>query len=165
MNTGMGDAVDLGWKLEAMLRGWAGKRLLDSYDAERRPIGERAVREATVNFRNLTNLPTYPWIEQDGPQADAERTELGEKFVSLTRAEWDSWGVQFGYRYDPSPIVVPDGTEAPPDDPLIYVPTARPGSRAPHAGSRPESRRSTSSAAGSRCLTSVRASPLRPTCR
>jgi 2-polyprenyl-6-methoxyphenol hydroxylase-like FAD-dependent oxidoreductase len=133
MNTGMGDAVDLGWKLEAVLRGWGGDALLESYDAERRPIGERAVREATVNFRNLKNLPTYSWIEDDGAEADEKRAELGARFVHNTRAEWDSWGVQFGYRYDPSPICVPDGTPAPPDDPMVYTPSARPGSRAPHA--------------------------------
>ena len=133
MNTGMGDAVDLGWKLDAVLRGWGGEGLLESYDAERRPIGERAVREATVNYRNLTNLPTFPWIEDDGAEADAARAELGGKFVQTTRAEWESWGVQFGYRYDPSPVCVPDGSEAPPDDPMIYTPSARPGSRAPHA--------------------------------
>lgn len=133
MNTGMGDAVDLGWKLEAVLRGWGGQGLLESYDAERRPIGERAVREATANFRNLVDLPTYPWIEDEGAEADRKRKALGEKFYSLTQAEWESWGVQFGYRYDPSPICIPDGTPAPPDSPMHYVATARPGSRAPHA--------------------------------
>lgn len=133
MNTGMGDAVDLGWKLDAVLRGWAGEGLLESYDAERRPIGERAVREATVNYRNLASLPTFPWIEDDGAEADAARAELGGNFVHTTRAEWESWGVQFGYRYDPSPVCVPDGSAAPPDDPMIYTPSARPGSRAPHA--------------------------------
>lgn len=131
MNTGMGDAVDLGWKLAATLQGWGGPRLLDTYDLERRPIGERAVREATVNFRNLTNLPTYPWIDDEGTAADAKRAALGEKFISMTRAEWDSWGVQFGYRYTYSPIVIADG-EPPPDDPMIYTPSAHPGCRAPH---------------------------------
>ena len=133
MNTGMGDAVDLGWKLEAVLRGWGGEGLLDSYDAERRPIGARNVSEATINFRNLRNLPTYPWIEDEGAEADAKRAELGGKFAAMTRAEWESWGVQFGYRYDDSPICVPDGTDAPADSPMEYVPTARPGARAPHA--------------------------------
>lgn len=132
MNTGFGDAVDLGWKIEAVLRGRGGDRLLASYDVERRPIGARAVREATVNFKQLVNLPTYDWIADDGPDADARRAELGKTFVAMTRAEWESWGVQFGYRYDPSPIIVPDGTDAPPDDPMVYTPTARPGSRAPH---------------------------------
>lgn len=132
MNTGLADAVDLGWKIEAVLRGRGGNRLLDSYDQERRPIGERAVREATVNFKQLVNLPTFDWIADDGPDADAKRAELGKTFVRMTRAEWESWGVQFGYRYDPSPIVVDDGTDPPPDDPMVYTPTARPGSRAPH---------------------------------
>ena len=133
MNTGMGDAVDLGWKLDAVLRGWGGEALLDSYDAERRPIGARNVTEATINFRNLRDLPTFPWIEDEGQEADAKRAELGAKFSAMTRAEWESWGVQFGYRYDASPICVPDGSEAPPDSPMEYVPTARPGARAPHA--------------------------------
>lgn len=131
MNTGMGDAVDLGWKLAAVLRGWGGPGLLDTYDLERRPIGERAVREATANYRNLANLPTYSWIDEDGPAADAQRAKLGERFVGMTRAEWDSWGVQFGYRYTDSPIVIPDG-EPPPDDPIVYTPSAHPGCRAPH---------------------------------
>jgi 2-polyprenyl-6-methoxyphenol hydroxylase-like FAD-dependent oxidoreductase len=132
MNTGMGDAVDLGWKIAATVQGWGGPKLLDTYDVERRPIGERAVREATINYYKLKNLPTYPWIEDDGPEADARRAELGKKFYESTRAEWESWGVQFGYRYADSPIVVPDG-EPPPDDPMVYTPSSHPGCRAPHA--------------------------------
>ena len=131
MNTGMGDAVDLGWKLEAVLRGWGGPRLLETYDAERRPIGERAVREATVNYYKLKTLPAYPWIADDGAEADTKRAELGKQFYESTRAEWESWGVQFGYRYHPSSIVIPDG-EPPPDDPMVYTPSAHPGCRAPH---------------------------------
>ena len=42
-------------------------------------------------------------------------------------------GATLGYRYEGSPIVVPDGTPEPPDDPMVYLPTARPGHRAPHA--------------------------------
>ena len=132
MNTGLADAVDLGWKIDAVLSGRGGERLLDTYDLERRPIGERAVREATVNFKQLVNLPTFDWIADDGAEADAKRAELGKTFIGMTRAEWESWGVQFGYRYDPSPIIVGDGTDPPDDDPMVYTPTARPGSRAPH---------------------------------
>lgn len=133
MNTGMADAVDLGWKLAAVLRGWGGPALLDSYEIERQPIGQRAVDEATANFRNLVRLPTHDWIEDDGPEADARRAELGRAFYASTRAEWESWGVQLGYRYDGSPICVSDGTPPPPDDPVHYHPNARPGARAPHA--------------------------------
>ena len=42
-------------------------------------------------------------------------------------------GATLGYRYEGSPIVVPDGTPEPPDDSMVYIPTARPGHRAPHA--------------------------------
>jgi 2-polyprenyl-6-methoxyphenol hydroxylase-like FAD-dependent oxidoreductase len=133
MNTGFGDAVDLGWKIEAHLQGWGGERLLDSYDDERRPIGERNVAEATSNFRNIRDLPTYPWIDAEGPEADAQRASLGERFKAMTRKEWDSYGVQLGYRYAGSPLIVSDGTDPPADDPSDYVQTAFPGSRAPHA--------------------------------
>lgn len=137
MNTGMADAVDLGWKLEAALAGWGGAKLLESYTQERRPIGERAVREATLNFINLRDIPTFPWIDETGPEADAKRQALGEKVIATTRREWESDGVQLGYRYDPSPICWDDGSEAPPDDPSIYTQTAKPGSRAPHAWIKP----------------------------
>src|SRR4029079_1881158 len=53
MNTGIGDAVDLGWKLEAALRGWAGDALLRSYEIERRPVAVRNVTEASSNLGRL----------------------------------------------------------------------------------------------------------------
>ena len=133
MNTGLGDAVDLGWKLEATLRGWGGDALLDSYDAERRPIGMRNVTEASSNFRNLRDLPTYPWIDDEGEDANAKRAVLGERFAAGTRNEWESLGVQLGYRYANSPLVAADGSAEPPDDPSVYTSSSWPGCRAPHA--------------------------------
>lgn len=132
MNTGLGDAVDLGWKLEAQLRGWGGEALLDSYDVERRPIGVRNVAEATSNFRNLRDLPTFPWIDDEGSDADGKRAALGARFAETTRKEWESLGVQLGYRYAGSPVIVPDGTPEPADDPSRYEPSSWPGCRAPH---------------------------------
>ena len=52
MNSGIGDAVDLGWKLAATLDGWGGEHLLASYDLERRPVGDRNVRMATGFYQN-----------------------------------------------------------------------------------------------------------------
>jgi 2-polyprenyl-6-methoxyphenol hydroxylase-like FAD-dependent oxidoreductase len=133
MNTGVGDAVDLGWKLAAVYQGWAGAHLLDSYEAERRPIGVRNVDEAADNKANDNQIPVPPALEADGP-AGAQARQAVAAFIERTRRkEWHSLGVQLGYRYDPSPICWPDGTPPPPDDPSVYVPTARPGSRAPHA--------------------------------
>ena len=54
LNTGLGDAVDLGWKLAAVLDGWGGPALLDSYEAERRPVQDRVIEEATRNMRTLS---------------------------------------------------------------------------------------------------------------
>jgi len=49
------------------------------------------------------------------------------RFTEIMRHEWFTLGIHLGYRYEGSPIVVPDGTPAPPDDYANYVQTARPG--------------------------------------
>ncbi len=134
MNSGIADAVDLGWKLAAVLQGWGGPRLLESYDLERRPVGLRNVRMATTIY--LDNE------EFGGPGADLEtddeetaqlRRRLGADLERIVGREFRTTGAQLGYRYDPSPICIPDDTPAPPDELATYVPSARPGSRAPHA--------------------------------
>jgi 2-polyprenyl-6-methoxyphenol hydroxylase-like FAD-dependent oxidoreductase len=132
MNTGIQDAVDLSWKLAAALQGWGGPRLLVSYDAERRPIGHRNVREAAANFRRMTSPRPGPLLLDPTPAGDAFRQQLGAEFAEIMRHEWFTLGVHLGYRYADSPICWPDGSAATPDDPNRYVPSARPGSRAPH---------------------------------
>ena len=135
MNTGIGDAVDLGWKLEAAIKGWGGADLLASYDAERRPVGLRNVAEASRNLRRMLStrerLPG-PELFQPGAANDAARKEYGDWFAAIMRHEWFANGVMLGYRYDNSPIVWGDGTPAPPDPSHPYTQTARPGARAPH---------------------------------
>jgi 2-polyprenyl-6-methoxyphenol hydroxylase-like FAD-dependent oxidoreductase len=135
MNTGIGDAVDLGWKLEAAIKGWGGPELLASYEAERRPVGLRNVTEASRNLRRMLStrerLPG-PEIFQAGAANDTARKEYGDWFAEIMRHEWFANGVMMGYRYDSSPIVMPDGTPAPPDVSHPYTQTARPGARAPH---------------------------------
>jgi hypothetical protein len=132
MNSGVGDAVDLGWKLSAVLQGWGGARLLDSYEIERRPVGERNVRMATGFFMNNEAFRGSETLEEDSGAGARSRLEFGEKLVREIGREFRTIGLQIGYRYDPSPICVPDGTPAPADDPETYVPSARPGARAPH---------------------------------
>jgi 2-polyprenyl-6-methoxyphenol hydroxylase-like FAD-dependent oxidoreductase len=132
MNTGIQDAVDLSWKLAAVRQGWGGPYLLDSYDAERRPIGHRNVREAAANFRRMTSPRPGPMLLDPTLAGDAFRQKLGAEFSAIMRHEWFTLGVHLGYHYDNSPICWPDGTAATPDDPNRYVPTTRPGSRAPH---------------------------------
>ncbi len=133
MNTGIGDVVDLSWKLAAVLEGWGGERLLDSYGAERQPIGVRNVTEASGNLRRMLSVEPHPDLLDDTPQGAAARETVGRAFSETMRREWFTLGAHLGYRYEGSPICWPDGSTAPPDDPNSYVPTARPGHRAPHA--------------------------------
>ena len=133
MNTGIQDVVDLSWKLAATIEGWGGDRLLDSYGIERQPIGTRNVTEASGNLRRMLSVPPHPDLLDDTPQGAATREKVGREFSETMRREWFTLGAHLGYRYENSPICWPDGTAAPPDDPRVYVPTARPGHRAPHA--------------------------------
>ncbi len=131
-----GDAVvDLGWKLAAVLAGWGGPRLLDSYEAERRPIGIRQCDEAMANARRAVDATRHAAIEDDTLEATQLRAHLGGRLADANRAAWDEPdATHLGYRYDESPIIAPDGTPPPPEpsDPCHYDQTARPGARAPH---------------------------------
>jgi len=134
MNTGVADAADIGWKLAAVLDGWGGAGLLDSYDRERRPVGARAVRMATTFYRSIESFPEgSTGLEEESPAGEAARRQLGEQLLRSIGPEFRTVGLQLGYRYEDSPICVADGTPSPPDDPAEYTSSARPGSRAPHA--------------------------------
>lgn len=132
MNTGIGDACDIGWKLAAVLDGWGGAKLLDTYEAERRPVAVRNVAAAGDNAAKLKRHTVPPILEDPGPQGAMIRQMVAMRIEQGNRKEFESAGVQLGYRYDKSPLIVPDGTPTPSDDPQTYEPDARPGSRAPH---------------------------------
>ena len=135
MNTGIQDAVDLGWKLAAVLEGWGGADLLRSYGIERRPVALRNVAASTENLGRMLatrERKPPPEVFEPGPQADAVRREYGAWFTESMRHEWFMNGFHLGYRYDDSPIVWPDGTPAPPLETQTCSQTARPGARAPH---------------------------------
>ena len=68
LNTGIGNAVDLGWKLAAVLAGWGGPRLLDSYEAERRPLHRRVIDEATSNMATLAPELLDDGLDRPGPR-------------------------------------------------------------------------------------------------
>ena len=133
MNTGIGDVVDLSWKLTAMIEGWGGDGLLDSYTQERQPIGARNVAEASGNLRRMLAVAPHADLTDSTLQGAATREKVGREFAETMRREWHTLGVHLGYRYEGSPICWPDGSAAPADDPRAYLPTARPGHRAPHA--------------------------------
>lgn len=132
MNTGVSDIINLAWKLQANLEGWAGPRLLDSYDQERRPIGIRNTTEAADCFDRLfAVMQEGDVIDEDGPDGDAARARLQALIIQQEKLIVSS-GTLLGYRYGNSGIVVPDGSTEPPDDAREYVSVARPGHRAPH---------------------------------
>jgi 2-polyprenyl-6-methoxyphenol hydroxylase-like FAD-dependent oxidoreductase len=133
MNTGVSDAIDLAWKLGAEADGWAGPSLLPSYEAERHTIGVRNTREAADNFDRL--FAVMQWGDELDDPATTGETLRAALRADLVRQEklLKSSGVLLGYRYEGSPICWDDDSEPTPDDPQAYVPTARPGHRAPHA--------------------------------
>lgn len=133
MNTGIGDAIDLGWKLDAVLKGWGGPHLLASYERERKPI---AVRNSVISANNadktdMVMSETPADIDDDSPRGERLRAELVDKIKWMSR-QYNSAGTHLGYRYVDSPIVIADGSPEPPDDPAQVVPSTWPGSRAPH---------------------------------
>lgn len=136
MNTGIGDAVDLGWKLAAVIEGWGGQALLDSYTEERRPIAIRNVGESSANLQAMLtprNTPPPPEAFEPSPEGDAARRTYGQWYAEMMKREWYTIGVHLGYRYDDSPVILGDGTPAPPLESATYRQTSRPGARAPHA--------------------------------
>jgi 2,4-dichlorophenol 6-monooxygenase len=150
LNTAVQDAHNIAWKLGAVLNGPADPALLESYEAERRPVAKRNVEWATLNFFNHLGagsgfglLPGAPEAHNrdvleklfaDTPDGAARRDRLGE-YYETARAEFVELDVELGFEYADSPAVVADGSSAPPRDPqgTAYVPVARPGHRLPHA--------------------------------
>src|SRR6185436_902858 len=131
-NTAIEDAVNLGWKLAAVLKGQAAPRLLESYAIERRPLALRNTAHARRFADSLGNYRPPPEIEDATPAGESARRRAGEYFAAHGRAEFDIPGITFGGRYDGSPAIVPDGSEPPADAANSYVPTACPGGRPPH---------------------------------
>lgn len=134
MNTGIGDACDLAWKLDAVLRGWGGQGLLDSYEIERKPV---AIRNSLISATNSDKIDmvmdeTPADIEALTPEGEAARKLLTRKIKWLAR-QFNSAGTHLGARYVDSPIIVPDGSPEPPDDMSQVVQSSWPGMRAPHA--------------------------------
>ena len=133
MNMGIADGVDLGWKLAARLQGWGGGALLDSYEAERRPVHEWVMAEAEANHAILGKQLTADGLEDETGEGEQLRREIGARIQATKLREFTTLGVVLGYTYEESPVIVKDGTPAPARDFINYVPSSRPGSLAPHA--------------------------------
>lgn len=138
MNTGIGDAVDLSWKLSAHLEGWGGPLLLDSYGIERRPIAIRITRFSTSNLETMKQVPSSSKIAEDSIEGEAVRLRVGHAMSEGLKKEWFSINMHLGNRYVGSPI----NLDTEPQDELQlvnefndavhYRPSTRVGCRAPH---------------------------------
>ena len=133
MNMGIADAVDLGWKLAAVLQGWAAPALLDSYGAERKPVHNLVMDEAVANHALLSNQLWQEGLEDETPEGAAIRAGAGARIRDAKQREFDTLGVILGYRYENSPVIIPDGSAPPPWHFRDYLPSAHPGRLAPHA--------------------------------
>ena len=135
MNTGIGDACDLGWKLAAMLQGYGGPRLLASYEWERRPVGLRnrtaARRHSEARAAIAAVYRSAGDLTAPGPAGDAARAAAGARIAAVGNAENESYGIELGYAYAESDVICADPGAVIPDEPLRYIPTTAPGTRMP----------------------------------
>ncbi|HVZ52385.1 MAG TPA: FAD-dependent monooxygenase [Pseudolabrys sp.] len=132
MNMGIGDAVDLGWKLTAVLNGWGGSALLESYQSERRPVHLRVLEVSVQNYSVLSEHLVRDRIDSDDELGRKVRAELTAEIVKSKAQEFRSLGVVLGSHYSGSPIVIGDGTPPPPARVMEFEPSAHPGCLAPH---------------------------------
>ena len=115
MNSGVGDAIDLSWKLAATLEGWGGPKLLPGYTAERRKVGDlnvQASRYATLGRRKWRSM-WKPNIRDNTPEGAASRAELARVADIEQRKSNEMIGAELGYHYFGSPIVWPEEGEGP----------------------------------------------------
>jgi len=131
-NTCVGDAVNIGWKLAAVLNGWGGPRLLPSYEPERRPVAARTIADASANNKALAHHFANDLLGEEGAEADALRATVASD-LQVKKSEFHSLGLVLGYNYADSPVVTDDGTTVPAQDPIHYTPSAHPGCVLPHA--------------------------------
>jgi len=124
-NTGVGDAVNLAWKIAAVLHGWAPAELLDSYEAERRPVAGQTIELAATNMRALPIELGDAAIMADGPLGQSAREAAASAIALAKRPDFYSLGLVLGCGYGPDSAAQSPTTE-------VYRPEVRPGNRLPH---------------------------------
>ena len=134
MNSGVGDAIDLSWKLAATLRGWAGPNLLASYETERRQVGVRNVQASRFasHGRRAWRAAWKPNIRDKTPEGAETRANLTRIADVEQRKSNEMIGAELGYRYVDSPLIWPEAGEGPAPNFMKYEPTTWPGARLPH---------------------------------
>ena len=149
LNGAVQDAYNLCWKLAAVLNGRAGAALLDTYDAERRPVDAANVDAAVAAAMNHSSVVTALGLSPEKSVQENwealrplwdERPDSGPRRHAVSQAvathsiEFRQHGVDYGYSYSSAAIVDDGSPPVPRIDPVrIYEPSTRPGSPLPHA--------------------------------
>jgi hypothetical protein len=139
LNTGVADAHNLAWKLQAVVDGWAAPTLLDSYEVERLPVAHTNCQQSATNAFKMVLLADALALHPGATSADlaatladpanAERIAAG---VQAQATHFDMLGLQLGYVYADGALVRDREPPAPIEDPSRFEPTAEVGSRLPH---------------------------------
>lgn len=134
MNTGVGDALDLSWKLAGTLAGWGGQTLLDSYEWERRKVGARNVKASgwAAAGMGMWRALWRPEVTEASPAGAQLRATIGQTAELHHRRVHEMIGVELGYSYCGSPIIASEAHDDSDWDTTKYTPHARPGVRLPH---------------------------------
>lgn len=136
MNAGIADAVNLSWLLCGVSNGWADPQIVDAYEAERQPITEQVSRYAMgkleENAQALTARPIPRILSSRGLVGRFLRRRLGRRLFDINLAQMSPEGLNFGYFYADSPIIIGDGEEAPAYDMGWHTASTVPGCRLPH---------------------------------
>lgn len=140
MNTAVGDSFDIGWKLAAVLSGYAGPTLLRSFETERRPVAARNIEHSGVHWQVIMGY--HALVGEAGADLTAQtaagaaaRAKIAAHLSTFDGENKDQ-GIELGYRYTDSPVVVHGADDPPAREPRwerrSYVPSTWPGARAPH---------------------------------
>lgn len=135
MNMGIADAFELGWKMAAVVNGYAGSSMLKTYEQERRPTAMNSIERSGVHMKVHMDVPglldgKVRELDADTPEGHRLRRIVQEHYA-INDGENTDFGIEMGYRYTSS-IVIPDDSSAPAWAPSTYVPTTFPGCRAPN---------------------------------
>lgn len=136
MNAGIADAMNLSWVLCAVINGWADPAIIDAFEAERLPITDQVSRFAMAkleeNASAMSGRSVPATLSSKGFFGRLARRKLGKRLFAINLSQMSPEGLNFGYYYKDSPIIVADGEAAPAYDMGSHVPSTVPGCRLPH---------------------------------
>jgi 2-polyprenyl-6-methoxyphenol hydroxylase-like FAD-dependent oxidoreductase len=134
MNAGLADASNLAWHLAAQLESWASPHALSAYEKERHPITEQvsrfAMNHAHAMSKRRREIPDQ--LEDATPEGAKARAEFGKDLYDLNVQQYCCAGLNFGYFYDQSPVILYDTETAPDYSMGSFTASTVPGCRAPH---------------------------------